>query len=59
MRLIPKDEGFFELFDGLAERMTRSADVLNSLFSEPTRLDHYAAQIKVLADAARAGGLAF
>ncbi len=48
MRLIPKDEGFFDLFDGLAERMTRSAVVLNSLFSEPTRLDHYAAQIKEL-----------
>ena len=48
MRLIPKDEGFFDLFDGLAERMTRSASVLNDLFSEPTRHDFYAGQIKEL-----------
>ncbi len=48
MRLIPKDEGFFDLFDGLAERMTRSASILHELFAEPTRLDHFAAQIKEL-----------
>ena len=48
MRLIPRDEGFFELFDGLATRMTRSAALLNALFTEPTRLDQYAGQIKEL-----------
>ncbi len=46
MRLIPKDEGFFELFDGLAVRMTRSASLLNQLFTEPGQLDRYVAQIK-------------
>lgn len=48
MRLIPKDEGFFDLFDGLADRMTRSASVLHDLFSEPTRHDFYAGKIKEL-----------
>jgi predicted phosphate transport protein (TIGR00153 family) len=48
VRLIPKDEGFFDLFDGLAERMTASATVLHDLFSEPTRLDEHAAKIKEL-----------
>lgn len=48
MRLIPRDEGFFDLFDGLAERMTRSAAVLHELFSEPSRHDFYAGKIKEL-----------
>jgi len=48
VRLIPKDEGFFDLFDALAERVTRSAVVLNELFTEPTRLDFFAGQIKEL-----------
>jgi uncharacterized protein Yka (UPF0111/DUF47 family) len=46
VRLIPKDEGFFELFDGLAVRMTRSASLLNQLFTEPGQLDRYVSQIK-------------
>lgn len=48
MRLIPKDEGFFDLFDALAERLARSAVLLNELFTEPTRLDFFAGQIKEL-----------
>lgn len=48
MRLIPKDEGFFDLFDGLAQRMTSSATVLHNLFSDPTRLAEYAGKIKSL-----------
>jgi predicted phosphate transport protein (TIGR00153 family) len=48
VRLIPKDEGFFELFDGLADRMTRSSELLLALFSEPDRLDQYAREIKEL-----------
>ncbi len=48
MRLIPKDEGFFDLFEALAVRMTRSATLLNALFTEPVRLEHYAGQIKEL-----------
>ncbi len=48
MRLIPKDEGFFELFDGLADRITRSSELLLTLFSEPDRLDQCAREIKEL-----------
>ena len=48
MRLIPKDEGFFDLFDGLADRMTSSSSVLNQLFSEPGQLERYTAKIKEL-----------
>lgn len=48
MRLIPKDEGFFDLFDAVAERLVRSATLLNELFTEPTRLDFFAGQIKEL-----------
>jgi uncharacterized protein Yka (UPF0111/DUF47 family) len=46
VRLIPKDEGFFDLFDGLAVRMTRSASLLHQLFSDPGQLDRYVTQIK-------------
>ena len=48
VRLIPKDEGFFEMFDALASIMVRSAKVLDELFNEPNRLDVFAAQIKTL-----------
>lgn len=48
MRLIPKDEGFFELFDGLAERMTQSSALLHELFSEPNQLERRTAEIKEL-----------
>lgn len=48
MRLIPKDEGFFEMFDALASIMVRSAKVLAELFNEPNRLEVFAAQIKTL-----------
>lgn len=46
MRLIPKDEGFFELFDSLALKMTKSSALLDELFNEPNRLQHFAAEIK-------------
>ncbi|MBW7934791.1 MAG: DUF47 family protein [Gemmatimonadaceae bacterium] len=48
MRLIPKDEGFFELFDALGARIAKSAGVLDQLFSEPNRMDFYATQIKLI-----------
>lgn len=46
MRLIPKDEGFFDLFDGIAQRLTQSAALLDDLFNDPSRLQHYVEQIK-------------
>lgn len=46
MRLIPKDEGFFGLFDQLADRVVAASELLHQLFAEPARLAHYAAAIK-------------
>ncbi len=48
MRLIPKDEGFFDLFDALGDKIVKSATVLDQLFTEPTRMDFYATQIKLI-----------
>ena len=48
MRLIPRDEGFFVLFNELAKRLKEAAQLLNRLFAEPERLDHYVAAIKVV-----------
>lgn len=48
MRLIPRDEGFFDLFNKLAQRLKEAARLLNRLFAEPERLDHYVAAIKAV-----------
>ena len=48
MRLIPRDERFFDLFDELAVRLTRSARLLYELFSEPDRLEELTVAIKTL-----------
>ena len=48
MRLIPRDEGFFVLFNELAKRLKEAARLLNCLFAEPDRLDHYVAAIKTV-----------
>lgn len=37
MRLIPRDEQFYELFTQLAERLSLAARLLNQLFREPER----------------------
>ena len=52
MRLIPKDEGFFDLFDKLADKVVASSQLLRQLFSEPQRLGHFAAAIKDVEHAA-------
>lgn len=48
MRLIPRDEKFFDLFSELAKRLTASARLLTRLFSEPGKLDEHCASIKAL-----------
>ena len=48
MRLIPRDEKFFDLFNELAQRLTKCARLLNELFSEPKRLEELAAAIKAI-----------
>lgn len=46
MRFLPKDEGFFGLFDQLSAHLTSSATHLRALFQHPERLDEYAAKVK-------------
>lgn len=46
MRLIPRDEQFYDLFRQLAERLTRAATLLNQLFREPQRRAEHVQAIK-------------
>ncbi|HEU0052869.1 MAG TPA: DUF47 family protein [Longimicrobium sp.] len=46
MRLIPRDEQFFPMFDGLASRLSTSAQLLARLFAEPDRLQELVQKIK-------------
>jgi uncharacterized protein Yka (UPF0111/DUF47 family) len=48
VRLLPKDEEFFKMFAELASRITGSAKLLHSLFSEPERLHDLVGAIKQL-----------
>ena len=46
MRLIPRDEQFFDMFSQLAQRITTSATLLHELFSDPSRIAHFESAIK-------------
>lgn len=46
MRFLPKDEGFFGLFDQLSARLKSSSSLLKELFSEPNRLMELTKKIK-------------
>jgi predicted phosphate transport protein (TIGR00153 family) len=46
VRFLPKDEGFFGLFDQLSERLRSSSSLLKELFSEPSRLEELTKKIK-------------
>jgi predicted phosphate transport protein (TIGR00153 family) len=48
VRLIPRDEGFFVLFNELAKRLKEAARLLTRLLAEPDRLEHYVAAIKTV-----------
>jgi uncharacterized protein len=48
VRLLPKNPEFFKMFTALASRITASARLLHTLFSEPDRLPELAAAIKDL-----------
>ncbi len=45
-RLIPRDEGFFDLFNELSKRLVTSAGLLRDLFAQPQRLQELASTIK-------------
>ncbi len=46
MGLIPRDEGFFTLFNQLAAKMKTAAELLQAMFAEPGRLEHFVSEIK-------------
>lgn len=46
MPLIPRDEGFFKLFNQLAAKMKQAADLLLTMFATPERISHFVAEIK-------------
>jgi uncharacterized protein len=46
VRLIPRDEKFYEMFDQLTGRLTAAADALNKLFADPQHLAQHVAAIK-------------
>jgi uncharacterized protein len=45
-RIIPRDEGFFDLFNELSTKLIASAALLRDLFSHPEQLDELAGRIK-------------
>jgi uncharacterized protein Yka (UPF0111/DUF47 family) len=54
VRFLPKDEGFFVLFDQLSGRLRTASVILRELFSEPHRLEELAAKVKAEEHAADA-----
>ncbi len=48
MPLIPRDRQFFDLFNALSAKMKTAAELLEQMFAEPARLDHFVAAIKVV-----------
>jgi uncharacterized protein Yka (UPF0111/DUF47 family) len=48
LRLLPRDQGFFELFNNLATRMQAAAKLLDQMFAEPQRLDFHVNAIKTV-----------
>jgi predicted phosphate transport protein (TIGR00153 family) len=48
VRLIPRDEKFFDLFDQQSKLIARAATLLHELFMDPGRLDEWVAAIKAV-----------
>jgi uncharacterized protein len=46
--LIPRDKGFFDLFNQLATKMKAAAELLRDLFADPSRMEHFVAAIKTV-----------
>jgi uncharacterized protein Yka (UPF0111/DUF47 family) len=46
VRLIPRDEQFFGLFEQLSKRLSGSAELLRQLFDDPSRLNELVGRIK-------------
>lgn len=54
MRFLPKDEGFFTLFDQLSGHLNAAAEQLQALFADPSRREELTARIKTEEHAADA-----
>ncbi|MDP9206244.1 MAG: DUF47 family protein [Gemmatimonadota bacterium] len=48
MRILPRDEKFYDMFTELAKRLTASATLLHELFKSPSELDAKVSKIKGL-----------
>jgi uncharacterized protein len=48
VRLIPRDEAFFEMFAELAKRVSAAARLLKQLFEDPAHLEQHVAAVKLL-----------
>ena len=48
MRLIPRDEAFYEMFAQLARRVSTAARLLKQLFADPANLEQHVAAIKAV-----------
>jgi len=48
LRILPRDEKFYELFTELAKRLTGSANILQEMFQNPAQLDAKVTAIKGL-----------
>jgi uncharacterized protein len=48
LRILPRDEKFYDLFTELAKRLTASATILQEMFRDPTHLDAKVTAIKEL-----------
>jgi uncharacterized protein len=48
VRLFPRDEQFFPMFNDIAQRLTGCADLMAELFAQPERLEQIASEIKRL-----------
>ncbi len=54
VRFLPKDEGFFTLFDQLSGHLNAAAEQLQALFADPSRREELTARIKTEEHAADA-----
>ena len=52
MRILPRDEKFYDMFTELAKRLTDSATILKEMFNEPSHLDAKVPAIKAMGHAA-------
>jgi len=48
MRIIPRDEAFFDLFAQLSKRVATAARLLRDLFADPAHLEQHVAAIKAV-----------